>query len=107
MTIFIIFTCINFFLLCLAHLNTWRPISFSILGIIQSRYTQFMQITASMVVALMWIKRTGSMPTAEMVYRVIHGDGPPESVRAEYQFNWLSFIFYEVIAWAFLLYFAN
>lgn len=99
----LIYTLVNFLLLILSHLNTWRPISFRFLSWIRGKYSQLVQIIVATVVTIRFMINTGHMPDVNTIIQCVYGDGPPESVRADYRMNWLSFFLYQIVAWLSIL----
>ncbi len=96
-------TWINFALVILAHLNTWRPITFRWLAGIASGYIYLVRFMAVIVVAYRYVRRFQRKPSEDYLYSVVVGDGPPESVRIQYRTNWASYFLYQALIWLFLL----
>lgn len=94
---------INLTLLILAHLNTWRPITFRWLGGIATLYIYPVRFLAIAVVAFRYVRQFKRKPSEAYLYSVVFGDGPPESVRIQYRTNLASYLLYAALLWLFLL----
>ena len=88
---------INVALLIVSHLNTWRPITFRALALVQVYYTKYILIGISAIVAFKYVRRHGVLPGKEEFNELVFGSSIPEKVITEYRMNWAAFILYTII----------
>lgn len=102
----LICSALNLVLLIMAHLNTWRPITFQRLRRFQVLYCTVVANIMVGVATFRFVKYNGRTVTpsefSELCRMVFRADDPVECVRTEYRMNWSSFLLYEVLLWAFL-----
>lgn len=106
MMLLIAFSIVNLVGLVLAHLNTWRPITFKRLDPCQVYYCTLVANVLVGVAAFRHVRHTGRpltpMDLIEIQRAVFRSDEYWEAVRLEYQMNWASFLLHEALLWLFL-----
>jgi hypothetical protein len=97
MNLFWWLTAINTLLLLMAHANTWLPVTFQAIDTLVLKYTYITDNIVFGYVAFRYTLRTRQIMPKEVMRSYIFGESVQSSVKASYRFNWLAFLFYQII----------